>query len=172
MFRKTAIIVSMVALVGLLAGATTAFAWGPREGTDARYGGYGARGGQGFITVVAEEIGLTQAELVAELQGGKTIEQVALEIGVDPAAIVETFVAAKQERLDQAVTNGVITDEQANEGMALIEANATDHLTQAWPFDSASIRARDSHGALGLGQQDGYGPQGKNRMGRFSRISR
>ncbi|MFC1935479.1 hypothetical protein ACFLX9_01760 [Chloroflexota bacterium] len=172
MFRRIAVIASVVVIVGLLAGAATASAWGPREGTGAGYGGQGASGGHGFITVAAEEIGLTPAELVAELQDGKTIEQVALETGVVPEAIVETFVALRQEQLDQAVTNGGITQEQADERLALIEANATDHLTQAWPFAGASLQSRDCGGAYGLGQHDGYGSQGKGSMGRFGRIGR
>jgi polyhydroxyalkanoate synthesis regulator phasin len=60
---------------------------------------------------LAEQLGMTADELQAELEAGKTIAELAEEKGVDlDAARIE----AMKERIQQAVEDGTITQEQAD----------------------------------------------------------
>jgi ribosomal protein S20 len=66
------------------------------------------RGNQEWL---AEQLGMTADELQAELEAGKTIAELAEEKGVDlDAARIE----AMKERIQQAVEDGTITQEQAD----------------------------------------------------------
>jgi hypothetical protein len=63
--------------------------------------------GNSFISIAADELGMTVQDLVSELRGGKTIADVAAEKGVDPQAIADAFVAQHTERLNEAVADGM-----------------------------------------------------------------
>jgi hypothetical protein len=61
---------------------------------------------------------MTTDELITALQGGKTLEQIAQEKGVDYASI-QTAIQEKQQaefrtRIQQAVTDGTMTQEKAD----------------------------------------------------------
>jgi len=60
---------------------------------------------------LAEQLGLTVDELQAELEAGKTIAELAEEKGIDLQA---TRVEAMRERIQQAVEDGRMTQEQAD----------------------------------------------------------
>jgi hypothetical protein len=63
---------------------------------------------------VADALGLTPDELSAELNSGKTLAALAEEKGLDRAALVAELESAHQAGLAQAVTDGVLTQEQAD----------------------------------------------------------
>jgi DNA-binding phage protein len=63
---------------------------------------------------LAEKLGLTSDELYAEVNSGKTIAQVAEEKGVSRIDLVAALETAHQNSLAQAVTAGVLTQEQAD----------------------------------------------------------
>lgn len=83
--------------------------------------GHGGRGGGLSLTglqVAAEKLGMTTDELITALQSGKTLEQIAQEKGVDYATI-QTAIQEQQQaefrtRIQQAVTDGTITQEKAD----------------------------------------------------------
>jgi hypothetical protein len=60
---------------------------------------------------LAEELGLTTEELAARVDAGETFSQIALSMGLDPTTIM---VEARTAALDQAVVDGLITQEQAD----------------------------------------------------------
>jgi hypothetical protein len=122
--------------------ASPAFGMGPRWG--------GSSGS--LITVAAEQLGLTPTELVAELQSGKTIAQVAEEKGVAVETIVEAFVALRAERLAELVANGQLTQEQADAMLAAMRANVTARLSEAW-----TPRGPGQGTGPGYADQDGDG---------------
>jgi hypothetical protein len=68
--------------------------------------------------VTAEKLGMTTDELITALQSGKTLEQIAQEKGVDYAtiqtAIQEQHQAEFRTRIQQAVTDGTMTQEKAD----------------------------------------------------------
>lgn len=69
---------------------------------------------------ISETLGLTSDELDAELAAGKTIAQVAEEKGIARADLVAALETAHQDSLAQAVTDGYLTQEQADSILAQI----------------------------------------------------
>jgi hypothetical protein len=67
---------------------------------------------------LAEKLGLTSDELYAEVDSGKTIAQIAEEKGVSRADLVVALETAHQTSLDQAVTDGALTQEEADNFLA------------------------------------------------------
>jgi hypothetical protein len=55
------------------------------------------------LTAAAEALGLTEAELLAELQAGQSIAQVAEAQGVDLQTVEDALVANGTERLEEAI---------------------------------------------------------------------
>jgi hypothetical protein len=90
--------------------------------------GFGHRGpflGLGDPSTVAETLGIDEEELRSELADGKTIAEIAEEQGVDTQDVVDDIVAALQERLDEAVADEDLTQEEADEILAGAEERAT-----------------------------------------------
>lgn len=63
---------------------------------------------------LAETLGLTQDELNAELASGKTLTQIAEAKGVSQDELAAALETSAKAGLDKAVTDGVLTQEQAN----------------------------------------------------------
>jgi transposase-like protein len=84
--------------------------------------------GAGPVGAAAEAIGIEPSALLAAIRGGHTVAEVAQAHGVDPEAVVAEIVADANERLDQAVADGMLTQEQADERKTEIEQHATDFV--------------------------------------------
>ena len=114
---------------------------GPGDGR----GGHGL--GQPELDAAAKVLGMTSTELSTALQGGKTLEQVATDKGVDfqkvKDAVQAAHVAEMRTRIKQAVTDGKIT-----------QANAD------WLLEGLDKGYIGVPGAFGLG-----GPHGGHGMG-------
>jgi hypothetical protein len=99
-------------------GATNAYAQG---GTDATLHGRGP-GGRGLglegLQAAAEALNMTTDELINALRSGQTLEQLAEAAGVDIQEVQDAIQAAQSEafrtRIQQAVTDGTITQEHAD----------------------------------------------------------
>lgn len=87
------------------------FGMGPGRGH-----GFGGRHGHfghfGVLEAAASYLGMTEEELREELRD-KTLGEVAEEKGKTPAGLVNELVAAQTKRIDDAVDEGKLTDEQA-----------------------------------------------------------
>lgn len=70
--------------------------------------------GESLISVAAEQLGMSQSDLVDELQAGKSIAEIATEKGVDAQTIADAYLAQVREKLAEAVENGDITQKQAD----------------------------------------------------------
>lgn len=132
MRKKTLVLLSGATLVALLltglVGVSAAFADEPTPEAEAPFGGRGGgrRGGifGGFggqwttFDTMADALGLTPVELFTELHGGKTLEEVAEEQGVEMEALQETMQAAREDamrqRIEQAVEDGAMSQDQAD----------------------------------------------------------
>lgn len=110
--------------------------WGPGRGMMGRgMGMMGGRwnGGTGYgpmheymIAAFAEALGMTEEDLEAELDTGKTMWQVAEEKGFTQEEFGDLMVTARTNALNKAVEDGVITREQADwmiARMAQMQAN-------------------------------------------------
>lgn len=67
-----------------------------------------------MVAVAADKLGMTVDELVAQLQDGKTVAELAKEKSVDLQTIVDAVMTVRQEKLSQAVADGKITQKQAD----------------------------------------------------------
>lgn len=76
------------------------------------------------LQTAAQALGMTEADLQNELQGGKTLAQVAQEKGVATQTLVDALLAEPKADLAQQVTGGKITQAQADQ----ILADLTDRI--------------------------------------------
>lgn len=153
------------ALIALLAlgVADSALAQGPGgQGAPGRAGQQARAGGpaQSLVGMAAAELGITQAELVAELRAGTTIADALTAGGVNPASFIDSFVATRAERLDAAVAAGRLTRAEADAQLAMARSLATARIYQ--PFTSRgpsgqSPRAGQAQGPGGPGFVDANG---------------
>jgi len=95
--------------------------------------GPGGPGGPGFgfgpkvaLDAVADAIGIDEATLRSELQGS-TIAAVAANHGVEVQTVIDTLVADATTRIDRAVTDGKLSQEQAD----TIKSKLNDAITTA-----------------------------------------
>ncbi len=90
--------------------------------------GRGGHGGPGFghhgrfeiLGAAASFLGMTGPELREELQD-KTLAEIAKEQGKTAAGLVQQLVATQTKRIDEAVADGRLTDEQATELKASLD---------------------------------------------------
>jgi len=159
MTRKLTILgIVVLTLVALFATAGIAFAQEPATppaaGGPCGAGGSWRWGPSGIkpLVSVADLFGMTTEELYAQLTAGKTVLDVAGEKGFTAEQVVGAIMAPRAERVESAVEEGRITQEQAD----LMIQTMTDRVTE-------KLEA----GNLGLNSQNraGQGGRGMGRMG-------
>lgn len=127
MTKKRLILLSSGALIVLLlagvAGVTIVSADEPTPTPPVPFGwggrGFGWAGGTWrLFDAAAEALGLTPEQLFAESHGGKSLDEIAGEKGVEMDAVQEAMNAARaeamQQAIEQAVEEGKISQEQAD----------------------------------------------------------
>lgn len=106
-------------VVGVIGGAN-AYAQSPSSGL--LHGGGPGGGGRGLgpeeLQIAAKALNMTTDELITALRSGKTLEQIATDAGVDIQKVQDEIQAARttefRDRIQQAVTDGTITQEHAD----------------------------------------------------------
>jgi uncharacterized protein (DUF433 family) len=117
-----------------------------------RGGPGGPRGSRGsHLEVVAEVLGMTTDEVREAVAGGQTIAELAEAQGVPLQDVADALVAAKTERLQQAVEDGRLTQEEADERIARMEEDILERLES---------------GERGPGKHGGQGGRGGKKDGR------
>jgi hypothetical protein len=107
--------------------------WGMGMGKGFRGHGRPMHGwGTSFFSVAAEQLGMSQSDLMAALREGKTIADVAAEQGVDAQSLVDAYLAQLTEKLNEAVEEGRLTQKQADWMLEQAEGQATEQLSQTW----------------------------------------
>ena len=96
----------------------------PGEGERGRRGPGGPRGFRNADTV-AETLGLTVDELQAARQAGQSLAEVAAEQGVDVDTLVQAIVDDIETHLADEVTEGDLTQEEADARLADVEQRVT-----------------------------------------------
>lgn len=84
------------------------------------------------MAVAATTLNVSRTDLVAALNSGKTIANVAAEKGVALDTIVDAFIAPRVTAINSAVASGRITQAQADATIAAVKANVTAQLNAAW----------------------------------------
>lgn len=144
--------------------ATATPSTGPFDGHHGG-GGWGAGGPSAAsrtedLTQAAAAIGITEAQLQAELTGGKTIAAVASAHNVKVATVISTLVADENKEIDALVTAGSLTQAQAAQIKTQTTQRVTDMVNGTMPsghpggFGGPSgARSEDSSviaGAIGI----------------------
>ena len=90
--------------------------------------GFGGRMGPAFeagLDTVASALGMTEADLRTALQSGKTIADIAKDKGVAVDTLVTKLVDAAGKKIDQAVTDGKLTQDQATKLKSALKERIT-----------------------------------------------
>jgi hypothetical protein len=128
------------------AGATLAVAAG--AGGALAAGGKHAKGPAGHPgpAAIASYLGLTPAQLRAQLGSGKTLAQIAVAQGKTVAGLEAAIVADVQAHLDRAVSNGRLSPAQETALLARLKARVDALVNHAFPA-KAGARLRPQLGA-------------------------
>jgi hypothetical protein len=87
--------------------------------------GFGHFGFIGRLEAAAGYIGITEAQLRTELEGGKSLAQVATAHGKSVDGLIGALVAAAKEKLDNAVAAGRLTKAQETEMLSVLKDRIT-----------------------------------------------
>jgi len=87
----------------------------------------------GDLDAAASYLGLTETDLRAQLQDGKSLAQVARDRGKSVDGLVDALVAAAKERLDKAVAAGRITKAEENSALDDLRERITSRVGSAGP---------------------------------------
>jgi hypothetical protein len=161
MFKRRSI-GALAAVILVLGVAGTALAYDPTPPADGvcpyggTCGGYGM-GGYGYYGtmpgLLAEALGMTVEELYAALAEGRTVAELAAAQGVELADLAAALIAPRVERLEQAVADGYMTQEQAD----WMIAEMTEQMV--WRLESFGLGYGGFGGGCGMGG-GGYGHRG------------
>jgi hypothetical protein len=158
---------ALVLLLGAFGGAAIVFAddptpeaedapgcgiWGPRPGLF----GFDRGGRWTMFDTVAEALGLTPEKLFSELHGGKSLEEIAEDRGVEMEAIQEALSAARDEAMRNAIAQAV-EDGKMSQGQAdwLLEGLEKGYMPRGRGFGRGF-----GHGPGMRGGFDGFAPGG------------
>jgi hypothetical protein len=83
------------------------------------------------LGVAASALGISESDLRAALQSGKSLADVATANNVDPQKVIDALVADAQTKLAERVANGDITQAQADQISADLAQRITDQVNHA-----------------------------------------
>ncbi|WP_353829175.1 hypothetical protein [Agromyces sp. SYSU T0242] len=86
------------------------------------------RGHQPIESVLDEVLGISHAELHARMDAGQNLAAVATDLGIDPQALIDALVADFSPVIDQALEDGIITQDQADDYLAQLEEAFTERV--------------------------------------------
>ena len=168
MIRKYAAVSAAVALfvlVGLFSvGAVSAQTATPpaAEAPTPPWGGAWARvcRGAGVVSdAIAELLGMTPDEILAERQDGKSLSDLAEEKGVTDEALSEAIIAARTEAIEQAVEAGTLTRERADLMLERMQEMVPNMLDRAMgPASGPAGRRGMVRGSEDMPMMRGTGP--------------
>ncbi len=92
------------------------------------------RPGAQALDQVAQELGMTPQDLLSELKGGKTLAQIASEKGADLNTVIDKILEPLKTRLDTAVANGKIAQDQADQRFNDAKQKLTDWANNGGPM--------------------------------------
>lgn len=127
----------------------------------AHEGDHGQRGpgGPGGSQVLAQALGMSDADLHTALDSGKTIAQVASDQGVDVQVVIDALTAEMKNHIADEVSSGEITQAEADAKLADLTTHITDMVNNPRPADGPG-----GHGGPG-GDHGPRGPRGGSSGG-------
>ncbi|HNT78234.1 MAG TPA: hypothetical protein PKH77_24740 [Anaerolineae bacterium] len=170
----TLMLVLVLGIVGMVAAQDTP----PATETPCPFNGecpYGNAGMQGagnggmhgyrgtMPDLMAEALGMTAEDLLTAANAGQTVAQIAEAQGVELAAVADALVAPRAEWLDQAVAEGALTREQADEMLATMTAHMLENLTAGKTLGGGMGGNGQGRGRMGGNGQGNGGMRGQGR---------
>lgn len=110
--------------------------------------------GDNLLSIAADALNLSTTELLTELQGGKSIADVATEKEVDTKVMVDAYITQLEENLDEAVSEGRITQNQADYQLERATERVTEQLENTW--EGGSRGGRHGGGMMGFPGLGGF----------------
>ncbi len=116
--------------------------------------GFGGR--LGMSSTLPDLLGIDADAMREQLQEGSTIAEIAEANGVSVDDVISGLVSEASDRLGTAVTDGKITQEQADESLTEMTQRITDMVNGEAPLGRGGVggHERGRHGGNG----DGFGP--------------
>src|SRR5207248_3296565 len=118
------------ATAGILLGPVSAGAENGSSTTAATAAPANAPARPNDAAVAAGVLGMSESDLQSALQGGKSISAVASEKNVDVQKVIDAIKAADTKAIDQAVTDGKLTQSQADDMKANLDAHVQDEVNR------------------------------------------
>ncbi len=117
------------------------------------------KGGPGGMhsEVLAQALGMSDADLHTALESGKTIAQVAADQGVDVQVVVDALTAEMKNHIADEVTKGESTQAEADAKLADLTSHITDMVNNPRPAEGPG--GPGGHGGPG-GEHGPRGPRG------------
>lgn len=103
-------------------------------------------GGMSGMTTVAEALNLEPSALIAALQSGQTLAQIAETQGIELQTVTDAMLAAAQRHMADLVAAGTLTQEEADEHLAYM----SDHITEMPMFSGAGCQMMGMNGMGGM----------------------
>ena len=111
--------------------------------------GHGPGGGGDDLAAAANYLGSTTTSLLTQLQGGKTLAQVAAATsGKSTAGLIAALVAAEKTEIAGKVTSGELTQTEADQMIATLTARFTDFVNGVRPADGPGGHDGFRHGSF------------------------
>jgi ribosomal protein S20 len=142
---RSKLLVSAVVASTIAGGATLAAAGiaGAQSGGDRPPAEAGKPGGRGpKLDAAATPLNLSVDDLRSKLQSGKTLAQVAQDQNVDVQKVIDAMVADATAHIDQAVQDGKLTADQANERKSELNDRITKLVNEGPPERGEGPRGR------------------------------
>jgi hypothetical protein len=126
----------------------------------------GPRGHHGpGLAAAAEALGMTEDELKTELESGKSIADVAGEKGVDVQTVIDALVADASAHIDQEVTDGHLTADEAAAKKAELNDRITAFVNGEMPPGGPGGPGGPRHGGPGHHRGEGPAPDANSDSG-------
>jgi 3-hydroxyacyl-CoA dehydrogenase len=84
--------------------------------------------GRGVLQLAAEQTGLEVRAIAEQIRGGSSLADILTTNGVDVNTFIDDVVAQADTKLDEAVQNGRVTQEQADERIAQLRERLTERI--------------------------------------------
>ena len=121
-----------------------------------RMGGMGRMGAEMITPAdIAAALGMTEADVTAGLQSGKSVADLAAAQNKDLAAVKEALLAAQKARLDKAVSAGTLTQAQADSALQNLTSSIDALLSQAGGIEGGMRGGPHGGGRGGPGMDGG-----------------
>jgi hypothetical protein len=97
-----------------------------------------------LFAAIVEAAGIDQQSMMEQLRGGKSLIEIVEASGTDLDVIVGQVVSAETERIGQAVTDGSMTQAEADEGLAGLRERVKEMLEGTFQFGGRGASGADT----------------------------